>query len=483
MKKAVILLFILAAVAFAQDAASKTKTHNVDITANWRGRGEFYNWFDNDSAKHGDYSFGASTLRMGVGQKRARWDWMAEIEQPSLFNLPANATAAAPQGALGLGANYYTSNIERNDASVFLKQAFIRVKFGKSLPALRLGRFEFIDGMEVMPKDSTLAVLKRERIAHRLIGNFAFSHAGRSFDGADMSWTRGANNLTLFGARATQGVFNLDGWPDLDANVQYAAYTRQLGKEDLPAEIRGFAIGYEDFRNVVKVDNRAAVVRAADKQDVQIGTYGLHYLQGVKTNIGTFDVLFWGAVQNGSWGRLAQRAGAFAAEAGYQNKAVAWKPWLRAGYYRSSGDSNVSDNEHGTFFQVLPTPRIYARFPFYNGMNSQDEFVQMQFQPTEKLTILTGMHWLQLTNSADLWYSGGGAYENNSFGYAGRTSGGRRELAKVVDFSATYKVTKQWSAAGYFSYANGGSVIDNVYGRKAIAGFGYVELSWTLPAK
>jgi hypothetical protein len=482
MKRWAVLIFILLSASFAQESATPKKS-NLDVTANWRGRGEFYNWFDQNAADRGNYAFGASTLRLGLGQKRAKWDWLAEIEQPSLFNLPGDATAPSPQGALGLGANYYSANADRNSAFLFLKQAYVRFKFGKDLPALRLGRFEFVDGMEVMPKDATLASLKKDRIAHRLIGNFAFSHVGRSFDGADLAWTRGKNNLTFFGGRATQGVFSVNGMPDLDVNVQYAAYTRQFGSEKMPAEVRAFAIGYEDVRTTLKVDNRTAAARAADRSSLLIGTYGLHYLQAAKTRAGTFDALFWGALQNGSWGSLAHRARAFATEIGYQPKDVTWKPWLRAGYFRSSGDSNPTDNEHGTFLQILPTPRIYARFPFYNAMNSQDEFAQVQVQPAQKLTVLTGVHWLQLANSKDLWYSGGGAFDDKTFGYAGRPSNGRSGLANVFDLSATYKFTKQWSAIAYVSYANGSGVIESIYGSKANAGFGYLELNWNLPQK
>ena len=481
-RSSVLILVLLIGVAFAQDSNAPKKP-KFDVTASWRGRGEFYNWFDQNPADRGSYAFGASTLRLGIGQRRTNWDWLAEIEQPSLFNLPTDATVAAPQGALGLGANYYAANTDQNSGFLFLKQAYVRLKFGNEHPALRFGRFEFIEGAEVTPKDGTLATLKKERIAHRLIGNFAFSHVARSFDGADLAWTRGKNNLTLFGGRATQGVFNVNGMPDLDVNVQYAAYTRQLGSEKMPAEIRTFAIGYEDLRTTLKIDNRSAAVRAADGSSLLIGTYGAHYLQVAKTSSGTFDVLFWGAMQNGSWGKLAQRAGAFATEIGYQPKNIGWKPWVRAGYFRSSGDSNASDDKHGTFFQILPTPRIYARFPFYNAMNSQDEFAQFQAQPTPKLTLATSIHWLQLANSKDLWYSGGGAYDAKTFGYAGRTSNGRSGLANVFDLSATYKLTKQWSATAYVSYANGGSVIDNIYGTKANSGFGYIELSWTLPPR
>jgi hypothetical protein len=33
---------------------------------------------------------------------------------------------------------------------------------------------------------------------------------------------------------------------------------------------------------------------------------------------------------------------------------------------------NPNDKTHGSFFQILPTPRPYARFPFYNMMNNED---------------------------------------------------------------------------------------------------------------
>jgi len=475
-------VFALLNAGIAQEQLDPKKP-SFDVTASWRGRAEFYDWFDQDPSERGKYGFAASTLRVGLGQNRATWAWMVEIEQPSLFNLPATATLAAPQAALGLGANYYSANSNRNSAFVFVKQASISYKFGNGLPSIRGGRFEFIEGAEATPKDPTLAKLKKERIAHRLIGNFAFSHVGRSFDGANLSWNSGKNNFSIFGGRATQGVFNVNGMPDLDVNVQYIAYTRQLGGERFPAEVRGFAVGYEDTRNTLKIDNRSAVSRAADRADVAIGTYGAHYLQNVKIDAGDFDVLFWGALQNGSWGKLAQRSGAFTTEVGFQPKTIAWKPWARAGYFRSSGDSNPNDNKHGTFFQILPTPCIYARFPFYNAMNSQDEFVQLQLQPAGNLMVVSGIHWLQLTDGKDLWYSGGGAFDGKTFGYAGRPSNGRNGLANVFDMSATYKVTKSWSATAYFGYANGGAVVDRIYGTNSSSGFGYLELNWTLAQK
>src|SRR5207302_1801412 len=45
-----------------------------------------------------------------------------------------------------------------------------------------IGRMEFFDGAEVSPKNETLAALKRDRVAARLLANFGFTHVQpRSF--------------------------------------------------------------------------------------------------------------------------------------------------------------------------------------------------------------------------------------------------------------------------------------------------------------
>ena len=152
-------------------------------------------------------------LRIGIGQTRERIDWFAELEQPSILGLPNDAVVAAPQGQLGLGGTYYASNFNQtNNASVFLKQAYVDFKhLGPT--RVKLGRFEYFDGTEVKPKDPTLAAVVQSRISSRLISNFAFAAVQRTFDGGQFSLNSGKNNFTFFGARPTAGVFQVDGMP------------------------------------------------------------------------------------------------------------------------------------------------------------------------------------------------------------------------------------------------------------------------------
>ena len=153
------------------------------------------------------------------------------------------------------------------------------------------------------------------------------------------------------------------------------------------AEWRLFGIGYSDYRDgLAKSDNRPTNQLLADRDRIHLGTVGGHFLQVVETPAGVLDFLFWGALQGGSWGTLRQRAGAVAIEAGWQPAVFGQvRPWLRAGFDYGSGDRNPNDRTHGTFFQLLPTPRGYARFPFFNLMNIRDVFGEVILRPHRDL--------------------------------------------------------------------------------------------------
>ena len=365
---------------------------------------------------------------------------------------------------------------------MFAKQGFVRFKRlgGVEGQSLKLGRMELIDGTEITPKDGTLAALKRDRIAHRLIGNFGFSDVGRSFDGVQYNLNRSKLNLTLFGGRPTRGVFQVDGWGELNINVFYGALTGQLGGKESAGEWRIFGLGYQDLRDgVLKTDNRPAPVRTADTAHINIGTFGGHYIHTIETRAGECDALAWVALQTGSWGNLNQRAGAFAAEAGWQPRLLArLKPWFRGGYDYGSGDKNAGDSTHGTFFQVLPTPRVYARFPFFNMMNNRDVFGELQLRPSKKITVRSDIHSLRLANRNDLWYSGGGAFQPWTFGYTGRTSNGQSGLATLYDVSADYTVNGYVAIGAYYGYAAGKLVPQSIYPQGKNANLGFLELTF-----
>jgi len=454
------------------------KWHSLNISGSFRFRTEAWDWYGGNAEN--TYGFNHALLKVDVGQNLENFDWHIELAAPVVFGLPDNAVAPGAQGAMGLGANYYTSNDRSTAAaSVFPRQAYARWKFkAAGNPAsLRLGRFEFVEGTETTPSDPVLAAVKRDRIANRILGNFAFALAQRSFDGAQIS-IGNQRNFTLVALRPTRGVFQVDGLGELDIGVIYGAWTMPFKTKRTVSDFRVFGMGYDDVRPLVKVDNRPAALKNGDLTNVRIGTFGAHYITIIDTAVGKFDVVMWGAGQFGSWGALDHRASAAVGEFGWQPKNLAWRPWFRAGYSFGSGDANPTDGKHTTFFQMLATPRLYARFPFYNMQNNEDAYAVAIVRPTKKLTLRSELHTLRLAERNDLWYQGGGPFQPRSFGYTGRPGGGNQGLANVWDIAADYQINQRVGVSTYFANSWGKGVIDSVYPKRPTARFGYVEMTY-----
>ena len=202
-------------------------------------------------------------------------------------------------------------------------------------------------------------------------------------------------------------------------------------------------------------------------------------LKASRIKVATYDLLFWGATQTGKWGNQDHQAYSFDVEGGFQPKAkslLKLKPWVRAGYSVSSGDDNPADNQHRTFFQVMPTPRPFARFPFFNMMNNKDIYSGVILRPHPKLSISSEFHSLGLQTSKDLWYSGGGVFQPWTFGYAGRNTSGAKSLANLYDSSVDITLNPAVSLNLYYGYAQGLSAIRAIYPKGQSGSFGFVEL-------
>ena len=450
------------------------------VQATYRTRLEMWDWFKGEA--NNDYAFSGNILRVGISAQLEQLDWQVEFAAPFLLGLPDDAVAPGTQGQLGLGATYFVGNKRnRNTGMIFPKQGFVRLKnlFGVKGQSLRVGRFEFSDGAEVIPADATVAAVKRDRIAQRLIGPFAWTHVGRSFDGAQYVINRGDTNLTVLAAVPTRGAFQVDAWGNMKVGLAYAALTRQLKGATHNGEWRAFGAYYHDWRNVAKVDDRPPSVRNLDRANLRIGSFGGHYLHSATTQAGVFDAVLWGVLQTGRWGQLDHTGNAYLVEGGWQPKALPrLRPWIGAGYSRTSGDKDASDTEHGTFFQMLPTPRPYARFPFFNMMNNEDAFAELIVRPTKSLSVRADVHSLRLSESADLWYLGGGAFQPWTFGYQGRAAGGARGLATLYDVSADYTVNSHVALSAYFGHAAGHSVMQQIYPKGTTGNFGYLEATY-----
>ena len=461
----------------AAPAAAKPAGHPITFSVYERARNDTWQWFAAPPASE-TYSYLQSLLRISFAQRLDHWDWQGELAQAWVGDVPNNAIApVTAQGQLGLGGTYYAAGSNNTEpAAAFFKQGFVRYDAGPD-KNIRVGRFEFLEGVELHPKDPTVLWLQNNRVQQHLIGNFGFANAQRSLDGIDAHYGSGSWDITAMAARSDQGVFNMNGNPELNVDAQYLAYSRMAAHGRVIA--RAFAIGYHDGRTgLTKTDNRPLAVRQTDHKNIRLGTYGGSLIATQPAGPGTFDFIFWGALQNGAWGELTQSAGAAALEGGYRFTKVPTTPWFRGGWWRATGDNNPSDTKNNTFFVVLPTPRVYARLPFYNLMNSTDSFVQVIDRPHKDLELRSDLHWLDLTSSHDLWYLGGGAFDNKVFGFTGRPANGHSSFASVWDASSDWQASKNVAVNFYYGHGWGKSVIGAIYPADKTIQFGYVELVW-----
>ncbi len=452
----------------------------VTFTLSERLRGEIADWFrpppGRDAPGANRYAFFASQLRAGARVVLPHAELALTLQDTRLANLPDDASLPPPQGGLGPGAVYFANTHRATQGEPFLKEGLLT--FRRSGATLTLGRFEVRDGLETVPADPTLAQLKRTRIAERLVGPFDFTHVTRSFDGVRAAFDRPDWNVTGFGTRPTEGGFEVSANRELDVMLAGVSATLKRLPEGPPADLGVFYLYYGDERDhVLKVDNRPLVRRLADHDPIRIHTGGAHAVTVLEAGPGLVDLLGWTALQGGAWGEQEHVAWAYATEAGYQLPRLPGAPWLRVGYDRSSGDADPADGMHHTFFQLLPTARIYAQLPFFNLMNSEDLFASLIFRPHARVTVRTDWHRLRVTEGGDLWYSGGGATNDQLFGYAGSPANGRRDLAHLVDASVSVSLLRQLVLGVYYGHAFGGDVVRQSFAGSG-ADYGFVELTY-----
>jgi hypothetical protein len=337
-------------------------------------------------------------------------------------------------------------------------------------------RFEFSDGEDLVPDYAHLRWLVLNEISQRLIGNFGFSDVMRSFDGAVVRYGRTDWNLTAMYGVPTRGVFDLDGIDEIrKVDVIYTALAGMLVQFPGTLLVRTFFIWYEDNRGLTPVDNEPANQAKANTGAISIESPGANLVGTYRIGPGTADALLWGVYQFGDWGRQTQAAWASATQIGYRFDDIPWKPWPRGGFQISSGDSSPNDDVHSTFFQILPTPRLYALNPIYNMMNNFDASAELVLAPLSNVEARTTFHSLWLSSSRDLWYYGGGAFDSHIFGYIGRPSFGKSYLGSELDGGITWKVCRYLQMSFFTGHFFGGSVVGDTFPAGRGETFGYAE--------
>jgi len=443
----------------------------------------YWNWFEAPSDKN-EYTFGFQRTRLKLRCTTGYLDLFIEPQYVHMVNVPDDAVSPPPRGPLGMGGLYYLHNDDTEPYDVGFHQAYIELTspFGYGF-SFKGGRFEYSDGLEVLqPSDGQkFNALKKMRIGDRLISPFGWSAFGRSFDGGLAEYDNRHVNVTAGFFYPTQG-----GWEeDIDDTIDEIpistfTVTSKRGTVFPGAELAAFYYNYRDDRDwTQRVDDTGSP--AVEDCDIDIHMLGGHMEGLYGLGPGELDVLLWGGGQFGDWYELDQQAFAVSAELGYQLPNLFAKPWLRAGYYVGSGDSNPGDNDHETFFQMAPGTRKYNLLPYCDLMNVEDMFVQLITRPTKKTTIRLDYHYLRVNEEKDKWYMGSGPTQDERhrkiFGYIGRPTNDDDDLAQELDLIVEHKINPHSRIALSYSHIFGGDVIEGVYGEDEEADYASVELT------
>ena len=393
----------------------------------------------------------------------------------SLNSLPTNAIGP---GALGTGALYFDQSGQQETAQqVYLR--FANVRFPGALPGfdLQIGRMGYTSGAEAPSRVPKIETVKRQRLDARLLGEFEWSIVQRGFDGVRVDYTHPRWKVTGVAVMPTQGGFAYVANTTMSRVLVTGATvsSRPSGPDGgAKTQVQAVAWHYRDRRSVTQRPDNTG--RTADAVDVDVTTAGAVWSARIRPGRARPTCSSGRPRRAAAWYDDDHRAGAVAAEGGYQWTAAPWRPWLRAGLFHASGDDDPADGEHGTFFPMLPTVRRFAMTTVYGTMNLRDVFVQVQARPRPSVGLRADLRRLDLASAADLWYAGSGATRARGavFGYAGRRSNGSRRLGTSVEASADWVVTPWLSVNGFIARMSGGPVVTGTFGGDALW-FGYLE--------
>lgn len=405
-------------------------------------------------------------LRTRVGARFSFGETFAlygEFQDASLFELDDDSS--------GPGAFYYAfSGSDATVRSDRIRNAWVEFQPTKGL-RLRAGRQDIDLGGEVAYPEESWQYLKNERLANRLVGSSGWEHGARAFDGASFGWDLGDHYLFGFGAKPTLGVY--------DVNSAYAGFndivlgglswTAKRGAWLPNSEFSFFLIGYEDDRDAP--DGGIAI-----NEEAKVWTAGLSMVGVRPMGNGSFDWLFWGALQDGEIIDLDHRAWALALEGGYRWDNASTKPWLRAGLNLASGDGSPTDGDSEGFFNLLPTNHGYYGFVDEFALNNLvDWFVELQLQPMAKLGLQMAAHNFSLLTSDGLWNFGTGAFNKETFGYFAAPNRGHRHVGYEFDVSASYQLHERVSVEAGYAFLNGSGVLNTATDEDARFAYFQVE--------
>lgn len=456
--------FCLAAlVAAIQGSAVLAAPPDLKTSFDLRLRSEGLDTPARSAAADPSYSLNLARLRLGLDAKWTRWTLHGMAQAMGSMDLPQNP-------AFGAGVNYISANDgDRDPARIGIAE--LNASYAQGGLKLILGRQPYADGNEVPTSVGYLDAIKRRLVSDRLVGVSEWPNSGRRFDGATFGYGRGGAHFAGFALRPLHGAFDQqDAFKEIDRLSVYGlTLTGKYGAWIPGAEVRAFAVQYEDSR---------AVARRQAGGDLSLTTAGASLLAGSTAG----HVLLWGALQRGDWGPSDQEAWAYIVNGGRNFPKIAGKPMVHLGWEQSSGDSRPG-GQHQTFFNLVPTNhRYYGIMDYVDLPNLRDAYAESLWSLGEKVKARVAFHDFALTRRTDAWYAGSGAFEEETFGYSVRLpASGRfssRDLGREGDLELTWTLPRNLQLGVGGGYFWGGAAAEAFLPVKSDGSWTYVELSW-----
>lgn len=395
--------------------------------------------------------------RLRVGYTDKWWNALVEGQSSTANNDDRYAYANVPPVP---GTLRYKGNGPESD-TIDLHQAYVTVGNHKEFPlSAKVGRQELSYGEE------------------RLIGAFNWNNIGRAFDAAKVRWQNEWFSADFFSGRP---VVPQDGQFDQanDYDFLSGVYATSL---KIPKNLL-------DVYFLARNSMRKAHSAEPSPQFPQPTARDIYTMGGrLKSKPGElsgWDYSLEGAYQFGNFAptttapRLTQDAFMFVVQGGYTFTDTWATPRLGLEYDYASGDSDPTDDTHGTFENLFPTNhKFYGSMDFLSLQNIQDLGVNLTLKPDPRMSVAVMGNALWLADTSDYFYNAGGG-PRTAAGY-GINPGYNSFLGTELSLITGYAVTRYAQIeAGYSHFFVGKYIeqsLDGVGGAED-ANFFYVQTS------
>lgn len=360
----------------------------------------------------------------------------------------------------GEGRNSSSTGDKRNpnpesDGPVDLQQGYVRVGFGDEYRVFaKIGRQELAYGDE------------------RLVGTFDWSNIGRVFDAAKLTFDCEQGWIDVFGSRtviADDNNFNVDNDYEWFSGV-YASTRTLVPKQETQLYLLARNVGAESPQALGTFTPPNPLIGASPRDIYTLGLrvkslpgewHGWDYEAEVAGQLGNYQYpAATPGVVNGQ--RLDHEAFAAHAAGGYTFTKAWGEPRVGLEYNFASGDSDPTDDTHGTFDNLYPTNhRYYGHMDFFSWQNVHNARLSTSLKPSKDVRLTADYHAFWLADTSDFFYqANGGARTSGGYGI---NPGAGSFAGQEVDVIATFSMKPGGALqAGYGHFFVGDYVRDSL---------------------